>query len=103
MKIDYINDENRLVAVLPEEIDHHITIGLRYEIDSAIDLHKPLSDVVIDFSHVSFMDSSGIGLVLGRSRKALEAGAKLTVTSPCGSIRKVMRMAGLDSVVNIIE
>ncbi len=58
-------EENRIVARLKGEIDHHNAKELRSDIDVAIDRNRP-ETVILDFSGVTFMDSSGIGLVMGR-------------------------------------
>ncbi len=82
-------------ARLSGEIDHHLAAPLRETIDSAILRDKP-SALLLDFSDVSFMDSSGIGLVMGRYRLMNEAGGETEVTGVSPQIRKVMKLAGLD-------
>ena len=57
--------------------------------------------VILDFSDVTFMDSSGIGLVMGRYKLLNELGGKLEVTGLSNNSYKVMRLAGLDRIANI--
>ena len=70
---------------------------LREELDSRTQQCRPRR-LVLDFSRVEFMDSSGIGLVLGRYRMMEELGGQLIVTGLPRHLRKVMRVAGIESL-----
>lgn len=93
-------EEKTVIAHLSGEIDHHNAKDLRSDIDSAIDRHHP-ENVVLDFSDVTFMDSSGIGLVMGRYKTAALFGGRVTVENTSVQIKKVMRLAGLDRLADI--
>ena len=86
-----------LRAFLGGEIDHHTAKELREGIDSAASAQKP-GKLVRDFREVTFMDSSGIGLVMGRYRLMREMGGELRVTGVPSHIKKVMRLSGLDKL-----
>lgn len=86
-------------AHLSGEIDHHQAGSLRSKIDSAILRERPAA-LLLDFSDVTFMDSSGIGLVMGRYRLMSEAGGEIEVTGVSPQIRKVMKLAGLDQLAH---
>ena len=86
-----------VTAYLKGEIDHHTAREMREAIDGAIELNMP-SLLMLDFSAVSFMDSSGIGLVMGRYRNLLKSGAELHITGVSPNIYKVMRLAGLEKL-----
>lgn len=86
-----------VTAYLKGEIDHHTAREMREAIDGAIELNMP-SLLMLDFSLVSFMDSSGIGLVMGRYRNLLKSGAELHITGVSPNIYKVMRLAGLEKL-----
>lgn len=89
-----------LMAYLQGEMDHHEVKGIREEIDEIIEETKPAS-LVLDFKDVTFMDSSGIGLVMGRYRNMQLIKGKLKVKNASLHIRKVMRLAGLDRLAEI--
>lgn len=89
-----------LLVRLNGEIDHHTAASARREIDEAFDRERP-AELTLDFSGVSFMDSSGIGLVMGRYRAATSAGARLRVTGTSGTVGKMMRLAGLEKIVPV--
>ncbi len=88
------------VAYLCGDIDHHTAKPMREEIDAAVEKHMP-SLLVLDFKDVSFMDSSGIGLVMGRYKLLSKSGAELAVTNPSPQIYKVMHLAGLERLAKI--
>lgn len=94
-------EENTVTALLSGEIDHHNSVSLRADIDKAIEDGKP-DALILDFGNVTFMDSSGIGLVMGRYKAVQPYGGKVTVKNPSTQIKKVMRLAGLDRLTTII-
>lgn len=87
--------QESLTAYLSGEIDHHSAKGIREEIDGSAARAKP-EEMFLDFSGVTFMDSSGIGLVMGRYALMQELGGKLYVVNMSAPIGKVMKLAGLD-------
>ncbi len=89
-----------VTAYLSGDIDHHSAADMRERIDSAIDLNMP-SLLVLDFGSVSFMDSSGIGLIMGRYRTLQKLGAKLHITGASDQIAKVMKLAGMNRLASI--
>ena len=89
-----------LTAVLSGEIDHHSAREIRSEIDSTATKVKP-KKLALDFSAVSFMDSSGIGLVMGRYKAMQAVGGEVYVENTTAHIKKVMKLAGLDRIALI--
>ena len=65
MHVEYIKKDKLLMLKIEEEIDHHSTEKIRKRADYEIQIHIP-KKVIFDFSNVTFMDSSGIGMVIGR-------------------------------------
>ena len=89
-----------LTVMLDGEIDHHTAKQMREQIDEAIEFYRP-SLLIMDFGRVSFMDSSGIGLVMGRYRTLQKKGAKLNLTNLPPNIYKVMKLAGIERLAKI--
>ena len=89
-----------LTDYLKGELDHHTAAEMRADIDNAIELNMP-ELLVLDFSGVSFMDSSGIGLVMGRYRNLARRGAKLHISGASPQIYKVMKLAGLERLATL--
>ena len=92
--------EKTLTACLSGEIDHHSAAFARAQIDEAITTSKP-EKMILDFTEVSFMDSSGIGLVMGRYKLLHTQGCPLVLCGLSPHIEKVMRLAGLEQIVTI--
>lgn len=89
-----------LTVYLSGEIDHHHAKEIRQEIDARIENGHP-KEVRLDFREVTFMDSSGIGLVMGRYKLMQMLGGSVHVVNVSAYIRKVMVLAGLDQLAVI--
>lgn len=84
-----------LRAELSGEIDHHTAKPIREELDKQIYTLLP-KEIVLSLSNVGFMDSSGLGLIVGRLVTAKEVGASLTLTGVDARTMKIFEMAGLE-------
>ena len=93
------DEKNRCLVMLEGEIDHHNASQIRMKVDLAIDTHCP-AELYLDFSGVSFMDSSGIGLVMGRFRLMKNLCGKVIIENAPRAIKKVMRMAGIEKMLS---
>lgn len=93
-----------VIAYLIGEIDHHTAGEVRRRIDNAITDKKP-THLIIDFKNVSFMDSSGIGLVMGRYRllQGITSTATLEIKNVTAQTKKIMELAGLGRIAIIKE
>ena len=93
-------EKHTLHARLSGEIDHHSAVLLREEIDRELFSRQP-SALVLDLSCVSFMDSSGLGLVMGRYTKAAELGCKFALQGCSDRIKKIFAMSGMDKIISV--
>lgn len=89
-----------VTAYLSGELDHHTAKSMRETIDSAVELNMP-SLLILDFSNINFMDSSGIGLVMGRYRNLIKSGAELHITGAPPQIYKMLRLAGIERLAKL--
>lgn len=92
-------DEKSVTAYISGEIDHHNAAKLRNEIDEAVETAYP-EVLVLDFGGVTFMDSSGIGLVMGRFKLMKDLSGKVVIENAPRAIKKVMRMAGIEKLLS---
>jgi stage II sporulation protein AA (anti-sigma F factor antagonist) len=90
-----------VTVFLTGDIDHSNAKAIREDIDFAIDRACP-KKLVLDFSGLDFMDSSGIGLIMGRYKKCEPMNCKITVTGAKGTIRKVLKIAGIERLATLI-
>ena len=94
--------DNCLYIQITEEIDHHSTQIIRRKMDNEITRFMTRK-VVFDFSKVSFMDSAGIGLLIGRYKLAKMLGGVAEITNTSKSIEKVLEMSGITRIIPIIQ
>jgi stage II sporulation protein AA (anti-sigma F factor antagonist) len=89
-----------VTAYIIGDLDHHSAKEMREEIDASLERMKPKL-LILDFKDVTFMDSSGIGLIMGRYRLMQMLGGEIRVSNVSAQLRKVMRLAGLDRLAVI--
>ena len=89
--------DNRMTVRLIGELDHHTARDMREQIDAVID-RSPVKELQLDFSGITFMDSSGIGLIMGRYRLMIARGGRLTVVGVSERLLRVMKLAGLEKL-----
>lgn len=82
------------------EIDHHTATTIRRGIDALLFEKRP-AKLLLDLSTVSFMDSSGLGLIMGRYALVKELGGELTVWDPSPETRAILSLAGMERLVPI--
>lgn len=93
-------EEHQLRAVLPGEIDHHAARFLRERIDRKLFEDHP-DVLLLDFSEVKFMDSSGIGLILGRAQIAMEMGSTVQITGLSPRLERLILLSGVEKMKNV--
>jgi stage II sporulation protein AA (anti-sigma F factor antagonist) len=91
---------SRLFLYLSGELDHHAAHHTLTEISAALDEHMPMH-CNLDLSGLTFMDSSGIAVVLGTYRRLKSYGAELAVYRTPGHAARILTMAGVDRIVHI--
>ena len=100
MPIDCKLDREQMRLRLTGEVDHHRAGELMRQLEQQLDLESP-SRVELDLSGVTFMDSSGIALLLRLHRSLSLTGGKLRVTGVPSQPAKVLRAAGLNRLFPI--
>ena len=100
MKVQYIKEDKLLILKITEEIDHHSCEKIKKRADYEIQIHIP-KKVIFDFGNVNFMDSSGIGMVIGRYKLISMFGGKTTMINVKPAIKKVLEMSGVLKLIPI--
>lgn len=98
---EYAIIENYLCIKMPREVDHHGASGIRECADRLI-LDDKVKNIVFDFEDTTFMDSSGIGIIIGRYRKISCFGGKVYAINTSERIQRLLRSSGLSSIIEII-
>lgn len=98
--IKSISSGKTLTVYLDGDIDHHNAREIRSRIDTKVFIQRP-NELVLDLSRVNFMDSSGLGLILGRYTKAVEMGIEFKVANPNKQIKRILDLAGTERLIKI--
>ncbi len=93
-------DGIKLKIKLRGEIDHHAAAVMRVSMDDLIRSRKP-QIMELDMSAVDFMDSSGLGLIMGRYALMQQSGGEMYVLDPSPATEKIMKLAGMERMINI--
>ena len=95
-------DEGMLVVKVCGELDHHNISELRTAIDDYIFALAP-KGLILDFSELSLMDSSGIGLIMGRLRLMEDIGSRVCVSGASEPVKKIIALSGLGKMVALTD
>ena len=93
--------DNCLMVRLPEEVDHHRASYICEKADKYI-LRDDVQHVVFDFEDTRFMDSSGIGIIMGRYRKIACFGGKVYAIHVDRQIQRILAISGMNRVVEVL-
>ena len=102
MECTYIPDEKILTLKVTEEIDEHTTEKIRRKMDNEITRFLPRK-VILDFSDVNFMDSAGIGMLLGRYKVVRMLGGELEVININRQVKKLFEMSGILKIIKVTD
>ena len=97
MDVKTITEQEITTVYLSGELNHHNAAPLRERVDTVIRERRP-KRLVLDFSGISFMDSSGIGFVMGRYKLIRSLDGELRIQGASARLEKVMRLAGLEKL-----
>lgn len=99
MRLKLELENNILVVHLDGELDHHSAEEVREDIDAAID-SKNVKNLVFELSNMKFMDSSGIGVVIGRYKKISNIGGKVGMVISNPHVDRIFQMAGIYKIID---
>lgn len=100
MKIEFANEPKALIMKIDGEIDHRYATRIRREADRKI-VTYPDKPFLIDLTNVSFMDSSGIGVIIGRYKLVSSFGQRVIIVSSNPTVEKILDMSGIKKIINI--
>ncbi len=94
----YDIDQRCLIIHLNGELDHHNALKVREKADKLIDRNN-IKYIIFDFTGAEFMDSAGIGVIMGRYRKVIFIGGKTAVANINSSVDRIFRLSGLYKII----
>ena len=102
MNVKHYIKNRTLLFEITEELDHHEAEKLRKRTDYEIQRLMP-KKVIFDFTNVKFMDSAGIGLIIGRYKQIKSIGGKMELINVNEKIKKIFEMSGILKIINIVS
>ena len=100
MEYKFEMGQGKLRVVVPKELDHHLATQLKEEADLLIETYH-VKTLIFDFTNTEFMDSSGIGVLIGR-KKAMELHAGTVVArNLSGRAYKIFEKSGLERIIAV--
>ena len=100
MHLKFNKVEDKLIVSLMGELDHHSAEEVRVKIDDRIDRDN-IKKVILDFGGVTFMDSSGIGVVIGRHKKMKNRDGRLCIVEINKAVNKVFEISGMYKLISV--
>ena len=101
MKITYNVKNGTCTIFLSGELDECTSGYSRNELDNILQSLPIGTNIIYDFSQLQFMDSTGIGVLLGRYKKYLDKGLKYSIKNPTRSIDRILKMTGIYSIISV--
>jgi stage II sporulation protein AA (anti-sigma F factor antagonist) len=101
MKMEFKRTGGRLTVGITGELDESNAVSVRTACDELIDKSEIVS-FIMDFRHLRFMDSTGLGVILGRYKKLKARNIEMHICNPQPQVLKVILTAGLNEIINII-
>ena len=98
LNINFIKQDKQLIVEITEEIDHHVAEKIRRKVDDEITRYMPRK-TIFDFSRVSFMDSAGIGMIIGRYKMMKLIGGSLEIINISSTVRRILEMSGINKII----
>lgn len=102
MESKFYDKDKLLILKITDEIDDHNVQNIRRKADYEIERYMP-KKIIFDFDSVTFMDSAGIGLIIGRYKFANMIGAKLELSNLTQSVRRIFDMSGILKLIPTLE
>ena len=99
MEIKYTRSDERICFYMKGELDEHYAKGVKEYIEGVLDNSGIYKKVVFNMSELDFMDSTGVGMLLGRYKRLKKMGVECFIEDPAPSVEKVIEVAGLYAIM----
>lgn len=102
MNVKIRMNKNIMIAELIGELDHHNAKAVREKLETFM-INKSVKNLIFDFTDLSFMDSSGIGMIIGRYKLVSALGGDVKIICTNSQIKKLIVMSGLSKIIKVYE
>lgn len=91
-----------LIVKIDGDIDHHVSSQIKEKVEREFEFSNA-ENIIFDFSNVNFMDSSGIGMIIGRYKMLQKTGGKIYITNVKPQLESIIEISGLRKIINFID
>lgn len=91
-----------LIVKMTGELDHHSSGPIRDTVDRIV-MSGSVKNILFDMSALSMMDSSGIGMIIGRYKLVCADGGKVSIFAKTKSVLKILKMSGIEKIAPVYE
>lgn len=98
----YLCERTLIVEFTATELDHHIATYVKEHVDEVI-LRKNVKNIIFDFKNIKFMDSSGIGVIIGRYKKISNGNGKVSIINMNSRVQRVFDLSGMGKIIQVYE
>ncbi len=102
MQVKFSNKGTTLIVKVFGELDHHSTEYIKQKIDGEL-IKSRTKNLVFDFSNVTFMDSSGIGVIMGRFKNIQKLNGKAAIVNVNGQVKRILEMSGILKLIPVYD
>ncbi len=100
MEVKLLGDKKALLVKVKGELDHHLAAKVKEEVDNKMRSSNAIN-IIFDFSELTFMDSSGIGVIMGRYKKVRTLGGRVVASGVNAQILRILEMSAVDKIIKL--
>ncbi len=101
MQVQLIRRKKNLIARFKGELDHHTSSVFRQTVDKELKKNDHVQNLILNMTNLTFMDSSGIGVILGRYKQIKARGGKVIICGLKTHNKKILEMGGLFKIIPV--
>lgn len=101
MQVQLIRRKQNLIVRFKGELDHHTSAVFRQTVDKELEKNDLIQNLILNMTNLTFMDSSGIGVILGRYKKVQARGGKVIICGLKTGNKKILEMGGLLKIIPV--
>lgn len=102
MDLKLMGDKKTILIKVNSELDHHSATEIRKAVDGKIK-NTNAKNVIFDFTRVDFMDSSGIGVIMGRYKMTKILGGKVVIFGARKNVSRIIELSGIDKIIDVCK
>ena len=102
MKVKFSNKGTTLIASIIGELDHHSADYVKQKIDNEL-IKSSTKNLIFDFSNLTFIDSSGIGVIMGRYKYITKLNGKALIVNICNQTSRMLEISGIFNIIPVYD